>query len=200
MNIDRYTPDKQEVHKTPQYGHLCRVQFGAVPTWYTWANQFGANTNTPVVQHRLMITTLTQEWMDLVTIQKVFLPEGVRVVRAGEGEDKVTKELVGTKEVGIVSIDEEEEVTNVTREETDTGGKNSESSTGEESMVIGPLLVEDGSTDFVSSLSMLASTLAPMASVVSSIGSLGSGDVAGEGVEMLDICFFSKQNLVSLLS
>ena len=149
---------------------------------------------------KILQSKTTQEWMNLVTIQKVFLPEGVRVVRAGEGEDKVTKELVGTKEVGIVSIDEEEEVTNVTKEETDTGGKNSESSTGEESMVIGPLLVEDGSTDFVSSLSMLANTLAPIASVVSSMGSLGSGDVAGEGVEMLDICFFSKQNLVSLLS
>ena len=122
-------------------------------------------------------------------------------MRAGEGDAKVTKELVGTKEVGIVSIDEEEEVTNVTREETDTGGKNSESSTGEESMVIGPaLLVDDGSTDFVSSLSMLANTLAPIASVVSSIGSLGSGEAAGEGVEMFDICFLSKQNLVSLLS
>ena len=125
----------------------------------------------------------------------------MRVVRAGDGDANVTKELVGTKEVGIVSIEEEEEVTNVTREETDTGGKNSESSTGEESMVIGPaLLVDEGSTDFVSSLSMLANTLAPIASVVSSIGSLGSGEAAGEGVEMFDICFFSKQNLVSLLS
>ena len=123
------------------------------------------------------------------------------MVRAGDGDANVTKELVGTKEVGIVSIEEEEEVTNVTREETDTGGKNSESSTGEESMVIGPaLLVADGSTDFVSSLSMLANTLAPIASVVSSMGSLGSGEAAGEGVEMFDICFFSKQNLVSLLS
>ena len=125
------------------------------------------------------------------------------MVSAGEGDAKVTRELVGTKEVGIVSIDEEEEeVTNVTKEETDTGGKNSESSTGEESMVIGPVLlwVDDGSTDFVSSLSMLANTLAPIASVVSSIGSLGSGEAAGEGVEMFDICFLSKQNLVSLLS
>ena len=123
------------------------------------------------------------------------------MVRAGDGDANVTKELVGTKEVGIVSIEEEEEVTNVTREETDTGGKNSESSTGEESMVIGPaLLVDEGSTDFVSSLSMLANTLAPIASVVSSIGSLGSGEAAGEGVEMFDICFLSKQNLVSLLS
>ena len=140
--------------------------------------------------------------MDEHTVSKSFpfLPEGVRVVRAGDGDANVTKELVGTKEVGIVSI-EEEEVTNVTREETDTGGKNSESSTGEESMVIGPaLLVDEGSTDFVSSLSMLANTLAPIASVVSSIGSLGSGEAAGEGVEMFDICFFSKQNLVSLLS
>lgn len=129
---------------------------------------------------------------------KRFLPEGVRVVRAGDGDAKVTKELVGTN-VGIVSIDEE--VTNVTREDTDTGGKNSESSTGEESMVIGPpLLVDDGSTDFVSSLSMFAKTLAPIASGVSSMGSLGSGEAAGEGVEMFDICFFSKQNLVSLLS
>ena len=120
------------------------------------------------------------------------------MVRAGEVDAKVTRELVGTKEVGIVSIDEEEEeVTNVTKEETDTGGKNSESSTGEESMV---LWVDDGSTDFVSSLSMLANTLAPIASVVSSIGSLGSGEAAGEGVEMFDICFLSKQNLVSLLS
>ena len=119
------------------------------------------------------------------------------MVSAGEGDAKVTRELVGTKEVGIVSIDEEEEeVTNVTKEETDTGGKNSESSTGEESMV----LFDDGSTDFVSSLSMLANTLAPIASVVSSIGSLGSGEAAGEGVEMFDICFLSKQNLVSLLS
>ena len=125
------------------------------------------------------------------------------MVRAGEVDAKVTRELVGTKEVGIVSIDEEEEVTNVTKEETDTGGKNSESSTGEESMVIGPVLLwvdDDGSTDFVSSLSMLANTLAPIASVVSSIGSLGSGEAAGEGVEMFDICFLSKQNLVSLLS
>ena len=118
------------------------------------------------------------------------------MVSAGEGDAKVTKELEG-KDVGIVSMDEE--VTNVTREETETGGKNSESSTGEESMVIGPLLVE-GSTDLVSSLSMFANTLAPIASVVSSRGSLGSGEAAGEGVEMFDICFFSKQNLVSLLS
>ena len=125
-----------------------------------------------------------------------FLPEGVRVVSAGEGDAKVTKELEG-KDVGIVSMDEE--VTNVTRDETETGGKNSESSTGEESMVIGPLLVE-GSTDLVSSLSMFANTLAPIASVVSSRGSLGSGEAAGEGVEMFDICFLSKQNLVSLLS
>ena len=126
------------------------------------------------------------------------------MVRAGEADAKVTKELVGTN-VAIVSIedDDDEEVTNVTREATDTGGKNSESSTGEESMVIvaPPLLVDDGSsTDFVSSLSMFASTLAPIASGVSSIGSLGSGEAAGEGVEMFDICFFRRQNLVSLLS
>ena len=116
------------------------------------------------------------------------------MVRAGEGDAKVTKELVGTN-VGIVSIEDEddEEVTNVTREATDTGGKNSESSTGEESIV---LTVDCCSVDLVSSLSMFANT----ASVVSSIGSLGSGEVAGEGVEMLDICFLSRQNLVSLLS
>lgn len=119
-----------------------------------------------------------------------FLPEAVKVVRAGEGEANVTKEVVA-KEVGIVSI--EEDVTKVTREETDTEGKNSESSTGEESIV---LTVDCCSVDLVSSLSMFANT----ASVVSSIGSLGSGEVAGEGVEMLDICFLSRQNLVSLLS
>ena len=118
------------------------------------------------------------------------LPEAVKVVRAGEGEANVTKEVVA-KEVGIVSI--EEDVTKVTREETDTEGKNSESSTGEESMVF---TVDCCSVDLVSSLSMFANT----ASVVSSIGSLGSGEVAGEGVEMLDICFLSRQNLVSLLS
>ena len=114
----------------------------------------------------------------------------MRVVRAGEGEANVTKEVVA-KEVGIVSI--EEDVTKVTREETDTEGKNSESSTGEESIV---LTVDCCSVDLVSSLSMFANT----ASVVSSIGSLGSGEAAGEGVEMLDICFLSRQNLVSLLS
>ena len=119
-----------------------------------------------------------------------FLPEAVKVVRAGEGEANVTKDVVA-KEVGIVSI--EEDVTKVTREETDTEGKNSESSTGEESIV---LTVDCCSVDLVSSLSMFANT----ASVVSSIGSLGSGEVAGEGVEMLDICFLSRQNLVSLLS
>ena len=54
-----YSPDTPCVHKTHQIGHLRRVQFG-VPTWYTWVQPvWYKHTNTPVVQHWLMITTHT---------------------------------------------------------------------------------------------------------------------------------------------
>ena len=75
------------------------------------------------------------------------------------------------------------------------GGKNSDSSTGETSC--------SWPCCWPAPCWSLPRMLAPMAAV-SSTGeeatSRGPGLPEGEGVEMLDICFFNRQNLVILLS